>query len=217
MSAARPVPWTALLDALGTTRFEEIRAALAARRTDPADRDAFVLDAAVGGVLRDLVPADAPAAAVTSYAGLLHLMYLHWASGQAVQQVDGARLRERLVARPAPAAPPPGVGYLQLPERLVWGAPAPGAAHEPLDGLFVAATAERVRILAVLGFRPERDGFTTVEASSPLPPPRAAAREDGTAPFATVLPGGERMGFFSVTSEAELVELALLALPEAER
>ena len=43
----------------------------------------------------------------------------------------------------------------------------------------------------------------------------AWSRDDGAAPFATVLPAGERMGFFSVTSESELVALALLAHAEA--
>ena len=81
--------------------------------------------------------------------------------------------------------------------------------------MFVVAAPDRVRVLAVLGFRPGREGFTTMEAVSPLPPVSPTARDDGAAPFATVLPAGERMGFFSVTSESELVALALLAHAEA--
>ncbi len=97
----------------------------------------------------------------------------------------------------------------------MWAAPAAGAAHEPLDGLFVAADQRRVMVLAVLGFRPEREGFTTIEASVPIPVAAAPPRTDGSAPFSSVLPAGERMGFFSVTSEAELAWLALLALAAA--
>ena len=214
MTAPRPYPWADLVDALGDARLEEIRASLSGRGVDPADRDAVVLDAAVGRVLRDLVPDDAPAEAVTSYAGLLHALYLHWAAGRPVRATDRERLRERLAAPATPPPPPDGTLYLQLPERLVWAAPAPGAAHEPLDGAFVIATARAIRVLAVLWFRPGRAGFTTIEAEAPPPVPAAPARTDGTAPFATVLPGGERMGFFSVTSEAELLSLALLALAE---
>ncbi len=105
---------------------------------------------------------------------------------------------------------------MQLPERLVWAAPSAGAAHEPLDGLFVATTPARVQVLAVLGFRQERQGFTTIDVSAPLPVTTLPARADGSAPFSTVLPAGDRMGFVSVTSEDELACLALLALAAAE-
>jgi len=215
VTPSRPYPWAALVGALGEARFEEIRTSLAGRSRDAADRDAFVLDAAVGRVLRELVPDDAPADAVTSYAGLLHALYLHWAGGRVVRTIDARQLRGLLEAPAAPAEPMPGTTYLQLPERLVWAAPASGAPHEPVDGLFVTASPRAVLVLAVLGFRPEREGFTTIEASSPLPAPAAPARDDATGPFSTQLPGGERMGFLSVASEAELVALALLALPES--
>jgi hypothetical protein len=207
----RFVPWAGLLDALGESRFAEVRAALDAAHADPADRDAFLLAAAVGPVLRDLVPPDAPAEAVTSYGALLHALYLHWAHGGPVRPIDRERLRPLLAAPPAAPTPEPGACYLQLPERLVWAAPAPGAPHEPLDGCFLLTAAGRARVVAVLGARPEREGFTTIEAEAPLPPPPLTARDDGTAPFAPVLPAGERMGFVSLTSEAELVWLALLA------
>ena len=156
-----------------------------------------------------------PAETLTAYAGLLHAFYLHWAVGRPIRVAGRERLRARLAAPAVPASPAPGVSYVQLPERLVWAAPAPDAAHEPLDGMFVVAAPDRVRVLAVLGFRPGREGFTTMEAVSPLPPVSPTARDDGAAPFATVLPAGERMGFFSVTSESELVALALLAHAEA--
>lgn len=217
MTTARPYPWAAVVEALGEARLEEIRTSLAARGVDPADRDGFVLDAGVGRVLRELVPADAPAEAVTSYAALLHALYGHWIAGRPVRVLDRERLRATLAAPGAPPPPPAGTVYLQLPERLLWAAPAPGVAHEPLDGVFVVASPGRIRVLAVLGFRPEREGFTTVEAEAATPPPGAPLRDDGTPPFATVLPGGERMGFLSVTSQTELVALALLALAEGGR
>ncbi len=84
----RFLPWAPLVEAIGDGRFEEIRAALAAAHTDAADRDAFLLAAAAGRLLRELVPGDAPAEAVTSYAALLHTLYLHWAHGRPVRPVE---------------------------------------------------------------------------------------------------------------------------------
>lgn len=216
MNAPRPHPWTILVEALGDAPFAEIEGELAAARIDPFERDAFVLVGAVGRVLRELVPDDAPAEAVNAYAALLHALYLHRAAGRPVVAVTRERLRAGLAAPPPPPAPAPGVCYLQLPERLVWAAPSADAAHEPLDGLFAMTTAARIQVVAVLGFRPEREGFTTMSVSAPLPPTEAPARADGSAPFSTVLPAGERMGFVSVTSVAELAWLALLALAGAE-
>jgi len=216
VSAPRPYPWTALVEVLGDARFEEIRGELSAAGTDPDDADAFALVGAVGRLLRELVPDDAPAEAVTSYLGLLHVLYLHWAGGRVVRTVSRERLSGRLRAPATPPAPQPGASYLQLPERLVWAAPAEGGAHEPLDGVFVVATPARLRALAVLGFRREREGFTTIGAAASLPAREPLPRADGSAPFANVLPAGDRMGFHSLTSEAELIWLTLLALAEAQ-
>jgi hypothetical protein len=216
VSTSRPYPWTALVAALGDARFEEIKRELSSARVDPYERDAFVLVGAAGRVLRDLVPVDAPAEAIRSYAALLHALYLHWAGGRPVRTVTRERLAADLATLAPPSGPEPGARYLQLPERWVWAAPSAGAAHEPLDGVFVMTTPTLALVLAVLGFRPEREGFTTVDATVTLPVADVPARADGSVPFSSVLPAGERMGFLSVTSEAELAWLALLALAGAE-
>ncbi len=216
MSEPRPLPWSALVEALGASSFEAMGAALATAGTNAIDRDAFLLDGTVGRVLRDLVPADAPAEAVTEYGALLHALYLHWSAGSPVRALDRSAAAALLSAPPREAGPaegPPAV-YVQLPERLVWAAPAPGAAHEPMDGVFVLRSPGRCRVLAVLGFRPDRQGFTTIAADAPLAP-RLEPRPDGSRPFSTVLPAGERMGLFSVTTPRELAVLALLALSAA--
>lgn len=209
---SRPLPWTALVEALGERRFEEIRDSLARNRTAPTDRDAFVLDGTVGNLLRDVMPEDAPAATVTAYAALLHMVFLLWSHGWPVVTVGAEELRD-LIAHPrTPSSERRTPVYLQLPERLVWAEPIRGAAHEPVDGVFLVATLERATALAVLGLREERDGYTTAEASFALPLPLPAPRPDGGAPFASLLPGGERAGLLSIASELELVALALLAL-----
>jgi len=216
VSVPRPLPWTALIEALGEGSFKAIRAALAKAGADPFDRDAFLLDGAVGRVLRELVPADAPAEAVTQYGALLNALYLHWAHGSPVRALERAAASALLAAPPArvPALEGPVVAYVQLPERLVWAAPAAGAPHEPMDGVFVLHSQRGSSALAILGFRPDRQGFTTIEAEGPAP--LLAARPDGSRPFATTLPAGERMGFFSVTTAPELMLLALLALAAAQ-
>ena len=214
---SRPLRWTALVEALGERRFEEIRESLERNRTTATDRDAFVLDGTVGNLLRDVMPEDAPAETVNAYAALLHMVYLLWSHGWPTRSVAAADLKAVLAApsaAPGPRSPlpaPQSPVYIQLPERLVWAEPVRGAAHEPVDGVFLVATAERASALAVLGLREEREGYTTAEASFALPLPLPAPRPDGGAPFASLLPGGARAGLLSIASELELVALALLA------
>lgn len=218
------MPWTRLVETLGDARFEEIHAALEQARTDPFDRDAFLLNGAAGLLLRDLMPADAPAAAVNAYGALLHMLYCAWSRDWPLARLTAVQLKSAIASAatasrallPIAHSPLPVVVYLQLPERLVWAEPAAGQPHEPLDGVFLLTRPARAWIVAILGFREGRDGFTTIEAAMALPAPAAAARADGTAPFTSVLPGGDRAGLLSVVDEAELAGLALLALAAAE-
>jgi hypothetical protein len=214
VSGGRPLPWSDLLEAIGPKPFEDIREAVAAAHVDPGNRDAFLLLGPAGALLRELMPADAPAETVTEYGALLHVLFLHRDTGQPLRTLDRAAL-ERALANLAPLGRPPmapGVFYVQLPERIVWVQTAGGAPHEPLDGCFVVLSASRVSVLAILGFRPERGGFTTVAVASALPLAPPGPRPDGSAPFASVLPAGDRAGLRSVASPDELLALALLAL-----
>ena len=214
MSATRPLPWTDLIEAVGTKRFEDIREAAAAGRVDATNRDAFILLGPAGALLKDLMPNEAPAQVVTEYGALLHQLYLHWDAGHPLRRLDRAALEAALADRAPLGQPPaaPGICYVQLPERAVWAEPTAGEPHEPLDGCFVQLSASAVTVLAIFGFRPERGGFTTVEAAAALPVAAPGPRPDGTAPFASVLPAGDRMGFRSVVSPDELVALALLSV-----
>lgn len=217
MSDQRLLPWTALIEALGENRFEEIRGALADAKVDAQERDAFLLNGAVGRLLRDLVPEDAPAEAVNAYGALLHMLYLAWTYHWPALRADRGRLDAALRSpTPDTGHQTPFFSYVQLPERLVWAEPEPGAPHEPVDGIFVVAAEGRLRALAVLGFRAGREGFTTIECESRLPAPPPGSRPDGSPPFASVLSGGDRAKLFSVTDAPELAALALLALAAAE-
>ncbi|MFI4978706.1 MAG: hypothetical protein ACHQC8_08535 [Solirubrobacterales bacterium] len=213
---SRPLPWTDLFEAIGEERFTQIREALAAAKVDAFDQDAFTMNGAVGQLLRELMPDDAPAEAVSAYASLLHMVYLAWSTGWPVTEVQKDALRTSLA--PAPALPAPALlrfSYLALPPNLVWAEPAAGEAHEPMDGAFVLVKEDRVHVLGVLGFRAGRPGFTTMEGAIRLPAPPPERRPDGRPAFASTLPAGEKAGLVSVVDEHELCALALLALAAA--
>jgi len=210
------VPWAAILEALGEQRFAEVRESLERNRVDAFSRDAFLLDGTAGNLLRDVMPEDAPAGTVNAYGTLVHMLYLLWSHGWPVVTVTTEALLAAIAA--VATAPIPGsLGvarppiYVQFPEKLVWAEPVRGAAHEPVDGAFLLAHEGRVTALAVLGFRAEREGFTTAEAAAALPLRELVPRADGSAPFASQLPAGERAGLLSLADEIELVALVLLA------
>lgn len=207
----RPLPWTDLVTAIGEEHFGEIRTALEAGGVDDLNRDAFLLNGAVGAVLRDLMPEDAPSDTINAYGALLHMFFCAWARDWPLVTVTGDKLREALTGEyPLSHAPTfPLVCYLQLPERLVWAEPVRGDAHEPLDGVFVIATTDKVHALAILGFRQERDGFTTMEGAISLPAPSPGLRESGADAFAAAMPGGNKAGLISVVDEHELATLVM--------
>lgn len=208
---SRALPWTAVMEAIGEERFVEMREALERERVDVANRDAFLMAGMAGNMLRDLMPPDAPPETVNAYGALLHMLYLEWSHGWPVRTVAAADLQAAIASR-SPLSAPRSPVYVQFPERIVWAEPVRGAAHEPVDGVFLAVSGERATALAVLGFREEREGFTTAEAAAPLPAPLPGPRPDGSPPFTSLLPAGERAGLMSIADESELVALALLAL-----
>lgn len=213
MTTPRPLPWTALFDAIGASRFEEIRTAMRHDRVDAANRDEFLMVASAGGLLREMIPPEASADAVLAYGALLHMLFLLWDAGWPVATLDRPMLDRALADFEPLSHPPtaPGVVYVQLPERVVWAAPAPGEPHEPLDGCFVSLRASRASVLAVLGFRADREGLTTIAADALLPLAPPSPRPDGAPPFSSALPSGDRAGLRSVVTPQELLALALLA------
>jgi len=210
---SRALPWTELVSAIGEERFAEIRDALAASGTDDLHADAFILNGTVANLLRDLMPDDAPADAITAYGALLHMLHACWARDWPVVTIGDEQLRDALRRTTHDARRTmPVVCYVQLPERLAWAEPGPGQPHEPLDGIFLIASAARADALAVLGFRAARDGFTTMEGAIALPSPPPPSREGGQPAFTSTLPGGREARLISVVDAHELCALALLAV-----
>jgi hypothetical protein len=118
------------------------------------------------------------------------------------------RLEELLgsVSSTSAATEPPRAYYAQFPQHQVWAEVLQGESHEPLDGCFVHSTgAATLRVLGVFGVRPERLGFSVVEAEGP----RALdlRRPDGSPLFSPVLPGGASAGLHSIAGGEELLEL----------
>jgi hypothetical protein len=89
---------------------------------------------------------------------------------------------------------------------MVWANVIENESPEPLDGVFVSrAPTGDLRVLGIFGLRPDRPGFSAVEASGP----RVAdlAREDGAPLFTPTLSGGAPAGLRSIAGEGELLEL----------
>ena len=215
----RPTPFDLAFGADAEPRFERIRASLAATGRDPHDADAFVLDREVVTYLRELIPEEGVGEAIQQHVSLLHHAYLYWDAGGWLLRLTRDRARA-LLAGGGPtggapgAAEPPRAYYLQLPERLVWAELQPGEPHQPLDGLFVRPwPAEGFFLLAVFGLHPAQGGFSVVDVDGYRE--AAVLREDGSALFSPVMPGGAAAGLHSVVGAEELFELAARSLPLA--
>ncbi|MEE8115936.1 MAG: hypothetical protein V3T28_02410 [Gemmatimonadales bacterium] len=162
--------------------------------------------------------ADASAPAVGEYLALLFATYRFWTAGRPSLSVGKTRLEEVLAHPPIDhRAIPDGACYIQLPERLFWATIGEDAPHEPVDGMFVIGNAARrdLTVVAVLGFRAGREGFSQVTVAASVAEIAAAETTLRTPPFAPVMEGGAEAGFHSVTSEAELLHLTRLALDSA--
>ena len=222
----RPTPFGVAFGEIAR-RFPAIAEALQQEGAAPDDRDRFVLLEPVGRLLGEIVPDGAGAEAMETHVLLLHTAFLHWASGGAVYRIGEQALQRAIVTREITGEPPQPALYLQIPELRVWGSPTPGAAPEPLDGMFVShREGGTVAVLAIFGMRPDRPGFSAVGIEGRADSDEAeeneievaAAREDGSAPFGPMLAGGSAAGLHSVANAGELLLLTcrLLTLLPAD-
>jgi hypothetical protein len=215
MPQPRPTPFDLVFEPVAQTTLPAIRAALDRGGYDPRNRDAFLMLPEVVTLLRELRPEEGLGEGIDQLSALVHHAYLYWEGGAHTVEVSTEQLPE-LVGRSSAASIDDPVEqaayYAQMPERRIWAEVIPGESHEPLDGCFVHALpdAAGLRVLAVFGIHPERQGFTVVEVSGPRP--EALAREDGSGLFTPVLPGGMAAGLFSLAGEEELLELGWRSL-----
>lgn len=207
-------------------RFPQIREQSEAADPPVADPEDFLRLPAVTGLLRELLPADAPGHAVDEYGRLVYHAYEHWRSGLQVLDLDPELAR--FLVRPAlrigewePVSPWPA-GYAQLPRNLFWARAEESRPPEPVDGFFWAVRGahdpaepplHRLDLLFVLGVRPGRPGYSVVAAAAELgdlPTGHwgdAEARPEGP-DFGNILPGGEIENLYALVTETEALKLA---------
>jgi hypothetical protein len=188
--------------------FPRIAESLAASGVDPANRDAFLMDREVITLLRELRPDEGLGEAMDQMVALVHHAYLAWAAG-AVTLTVSREAAEGMLGQATPdTADPTEVPpyYAQFPERMIWASVIEDEVPEPLDGVFVSPVpGGDLRVLGIFGLRPDRPGFSAVEASGARV--EGLAREDGTPLFDPTLDGGAAAGLRSIIGEAELLEL----------
>jgi hypothetical protein len=204
----RPTPFDLVFTHTAETVFPAIRAALERAGQDPADRDAFLIVPEVVSLLRDLRPEEGLGEGMDQLVALVHHAYLLWNAGALTLPLPADRLAAMLDAPPPPSPAlqeSPRAYYAQLLDRQVWAQVIDDQTAEPMDGCFVHAAGEELRVLGIFGLRPDRDGFSAVEAMGPRP--RGLERPDGAALFSPVLAGGQAAGLYSLVGAEELLEL----------
>jgi hypothetical protein len=206
MPSSRPVPFDLVFEQSAQEVFPRIRAALEQGGRDDRDRDAFLMIREVVELLRDLRPEEGLGKGIDHLAALVHHAYLFWRAGEHIREIEAEGLRNLLsIAGPDDGSQAPSAYYVVFPEHRLWAEVIPGQPPEPLDGCFVHSSTDILRVLAVFGVHPGREGFSVVEASGSRP--ATLARRDGTPLFASVLRGGAAGELFSLTGEEELLEL----------
>ncbi|KPJ94325.1 MAG: hypothetical protein AMS18_03895 [Gemmatimonas sp. SG8_17] len=214
----RPNPYEMTFGEAIETRFPSVRQEARLSRKDATDPAQFASLPTVQRILTDIESPsllDERPAAAAEYLMLLYSAFRFWEGGKVVLQVDRDDWTEP-AAVGAPELPeiPSGACYLQFPEHWFWAQIEETAPHEPLDGIFLARSAEgrQLVLVAVLGLRVERGGFSQVSLTVASVEAEEALA-GATAPlFPPLMDGGSEAGFRSLGSAADLLLLAHLAL-----
>jgi hypothetical protein len=210
----RPTPLELVFSRLADTAFPAIRKAVEQGKVIPTDRDAFLLIPEVVRLMRDLRPEEGIGEGMDFLVALGHHAYLAWDAGSLTVPLTVAETEELLdgtsLATPDIGETPKAY-YAQFLEHQVWAKVIDEESAEPLDGCFVHSTPSgALRVLGIFGLRPERLGFTAVEAAGTRPD--SPARPDGTPLFASTLGAGR---LYSITAGEELLELGWRTLGPA--
>jgi hypothetical protein len=209
MSTPRSTPFDLVFGDTARRIFPDISAALSRSRTEPRDRDAFLMVREVVTLMRELRPEEGLGEAIDQLAALVHHSFLFWAAGCLLVELPTEHLGDFLGTSPPDAdqQQEPPAFYVQLPERRIWAQAVAEVPPEPLDGCFVHASPEgtSLKVLGVFGLHRERAGFTVVEVAGTRPV--ALARPDDSQLFSPTLPGGAAARLFSLTGGEELLEL----------
>jgi hypothetical protein len=213
---SRPTPFDLIFADFAT---ELSAIGLASLRVGGDLGDAFASMPEVQRLLQRIeVPAlmdEAPEAAA-EYLAFLYAAARFGAAGKPVLTPSRQHLEPMLDRIPPPGAPPvpQHACYLQLPAHWVWAQATEHGPHEPLDGVFAVASSrgDVTTVVAVLGLRAERGGFTQVTVRAGPGEFEAARTVRRTPPFGPLMDAGASRGYRSVANPAELLTLTHLAL-----
>lgn len=220
-------------EAFERERFPAILDEAEGREVGTADPARFLMLGTVAQLIEQILPEEAPGAAVEPYGRLLFHAFQFWRFDRFLVVLQKA-LARRLVEAPRPIGewemlPPHPAGYLQLPRHLFWSRVEPNATPEPVDGIFWSMVGRddpteppyaRLDALLVLGMRPDRPGLSVVPVSEAADGELrghwgdADARPDGH-DFANILPGGELDELHALVTPGEVLKLLSRAFHHA--
>lgn len=180
-------------------------------------RDQFALMSTVSSLLQRLLPEQLDPASLDAYVDILFYCYHFWRAGCPLYVVPSD------VARALVEAPPDlgdwsaeGRGrtaYFELPRNQFWAAVTEGEPPEPVDGVFLQLGAgvesTEIRLLTVLGMRPDRPGFSVASLAADAERTREVA-EAGA--FRSEIPGADLAGIYSLQRASEAATLGLRLL-----
>ena len=157
--------------------------------------------------------------AISQLLTFLYVGFRYWNAGNHVWPVDRATLEPRLVKEvAAPPTVPHGACLLRFPDRWFWGQIAPDHPHEPLHSIMISGPEatptprDEYTLVALFGLHEHREGVSEVALTATAGEFVAAFGEMRDPPYAPLMDGGERAGFKSIASPAELLHLAHVAL-----
>lgn len=214
----RPTPYEAIFEDTVEIRFPSVQGEARLTRKDATDLAQFASLPTVQHILADIespsVLEDNPAAA-EEYLTLLYVAFRFWEAGKVVRHVKREDWSDVVpVGKLERTAVPSGACYLQFSERWFWAQITATAPHEPLDGIFLAQSGDgsQLVVVAVLGLRAEREGFSQVSLAVGTDEVEQVLSAAPPTSFPPLMEGGREAGFRSVESAADLLLLAHLAL-----
>ena len=207
MTDANLDPFSLVFGDLAEASFPPIREALAGDRSI----EAFMLAAPALELMGRLRPDEGLGDAADDFVAFVYAAWRFWCDGKQVVVLDEATTRARCSPAhspvPAPVAhAPEATRYVQVTPRLVWGRLASDETYEPLDGWFATRSELVLRVVACFGLHATRPGLSVVVAQGSWP--GAVMREDASAIFSPMMPGGDLAGLHAVAAPEELLLLA---------
>jgi hypothetical protein len=204
---------------LAATQFDAIREEAAGQHRDVRDHVQFAALPTVQRALQGIEDSaflETQPEAAAEYVAALHAAFAFWLDNRTTLSPTTSAIESALDSPASWSAEPSpgGATYIQLPERLFWAQIDPASPHEPIDGMFinVNGTTRELAILAVLGLRHDRPGFSQLAVTGAFEDLEGLPADLRQPLFAPTIEGGAEAGVKSVTTGGEVLALALVGL-----